>query len=331
MRISRTTLAAIGGGMLGALALAVLAPMALWAVQTYVIPGTPTPRAEIVTNIPNRDEALRSCFSGTSAPTSPTPLAGQCWWNTSTAKVRWYTGSVWDDRSPFPAAVAYEDEANVFTDDQTISKASAILGFYETDQGVDLKRMNIRLDGGLLQFQNANDAGSPGTTPMYLTRSGDMALLGTMTSGTVPGARLAPTTACVSGYTAVGEWCYKTTGEFNTIRSATADESSYTTTALTAGFKAVLVRSEAHLLQNATTDDNSVRACAIPGDSAVAYCGPTLVRAVAIANLAEEEDFDSVTEVVRLDSSAQIKTWCEATIVSVTNLSCNWYIEGYLP
>jgi hypothetical protein len=47
------------------------------------------------TTLPNNDEALRSCFSGASAPSSPLP--GQLWFDTST-KALWQrdsTGTLW--------------------------------------------------------------------------------------------------------------------------------------------------------------------------------------------------------------------------------------------
>lgn len=71
--------------MIGGFIVAFFSPLIGVAVQTYVLPdgATTTQRAEMLTNAPNRDEAMRSSFSGTAAPISPTPVAGQLWFDTS--------------------------------------------------------------------------------------------------------------------------------------------------------------------------------------------------------------------------------------------------------
>ena len=56
----------------------VVVPVALWAAQTYVIStGSTEHSTEHLTNLLNRDAALRSNFSGASAPSSP--VGGQFW------------------------------------------------------------------------------------------------------------------------------------------------------------------------------------------------------------------------------------------------------------
>jgi len=76
--------------------LAIMMPVGIWAVQTYVldVSGTEHSTAHL-TNIGNRDEALRTSFSGTSAPSSPTPLEGQPWWHTTNDVPQWYDGAAW--------------------------------------------------------------------------------------------------------------------------------------------------------------------------------------------------------------------------------------------
>lgn len=84
---------------IGGIVVAILLPFIAVAVQTYVIPtGTTGQRTEMLTNAPNRDEALRSSFSGAAAPTSPTPLAGQMWMDTTNDRltVRNAAGTDWN-------------------------------------------------------------------------------------------------------------------------------------------------------------------------------------------------------------------------------------------
>lgn len=50
----------------------------------------------------NRDEALRTCFSGTTAPSDPAPVAGQLWLDTSTNLLKQYRGGVWRILEGYP-------------------------------------------------------------------------------------------------------------------------------------------------------------------------------------------------------------------------------------
>jgi hypothetical protein len=102
---------------IGGLVVALIMPVILLAVQTYVIPSTSTGRqTEILTNAPNRDEALRSSFSGSSAPTSPSPLAGQLWMDTTNdqLKFRNAAASAW-------IQIPRLDQANTWTAGQKIA------------------------------------------------------------------------------------------------------------------------------------------------------------------------------------------------------------------
>lgn len=70
--------------MIGGIVAALLFPILGAAVQTYVLPtGSTGQRTEMLTNAPNRDEANRSSFSGTTAPSSPSVVAGQHWMDTT--------------------------------------------------------------------------------------------------------------------------------------------------------------------------------------------------------------------------------------------------------
>lgn len=83
------------GGLIGSLIMAV---MLAWAAQTYVLPtGTTEHQTEHLTNIPNRDEALRSTFSAPTAPTSPTSVEGQQWYQTDIDIPHVYNGTSWLD------------------------------------------------------------------------------------------------------------------------------------------------------------------------------------------------------------------------------------------
>lgn len=48
-----------------------------------------------LSDLANALDAFRTNFSGATAPSSPTPLTGQTWWDTTAAIVRIYDGSTW--------------------------------------------------------------------------------------------------------------------------------------------------------------------------------------------------------------------------------------------
>ncbi len=78
--------------------LAIMMPVTMWAVQTYVLPTTSSEhKTEHLTDNYNRNEALRSCFSGTAAPTSPTPVNGQCWYDSTNHVYKRYINGSWKD------------------------------------------------------------------------------------------------------------------------------------------------------------------------------------------------------------------------------------------
>lgn len=64
--------------------------------QQFVTPDQDTELVTDAANIANSLEALRSRFSGTSAPSDPSPVAGQQYQNTSSKLVYGYNGSSWN-------------------------------------------------------------------------------------------------------------------------------------------------------------------------------------------------------------------------------------------
>lgn len=66
----------------------------------------------------------------------------------------------------------------------TINSAEPILYFYESDQGSNLKRWRFDVGGGLFNLQTLDDAGSSVlATPIIVSRSGAMTMLGGLTAG----------------------------------------------------------------------------------------------------------------------------------------------------
>ena len=64
--------------------------------QTFhVTVGTDDHKGVHSTDQPDNDAALRSCFSGTSAPSTPTPIAGQLWYDTTNKVLKQYDGAIW--------------------------------------------------------------------------------------------------------------------------------------------------------------------------------------------------------------------------------------------
>lgn len=310
MKISKTTWAAIGGGMLGALVLAALAPVAIWAVQTYVIPGTPTPREEIVTNIPNRDEALRSCFSGTAAPTSPAPVAGQCWYNTTTNEFRWYNGTAWvalpnNSVAQLPALGTAPSPA----------RQTAIV-----DSEITSITTRSKLPMELVYHDEPNNFG--GAVQTFSATVANL-FTGTLASNHTAG------NACASGYTRVGLWCYDTDGDLALIRSAAADEGANTSTVINASAKAVMVKVAASATNDATANAATVTACTYPGDSGVISCPGSYASVAVFADLANEASNGEAMYVIRTDSTGAILTRCKAG-TGLASLGCSWRTVAYL-
>jgi len=69
--------------------------------QSYVLPvGSNSVSTNLLTNAYNSLEALRSSFSGATAPTNPSPVAGQLYWDTVNSKLKIYDGFDWDSSIP---------------------------------------------------------------------------------------------------------------------------------------------------------------------------------------------------------------------------------------
>lgn len=79
--------------------------------QTFQLPGNSTSaNAAIASMLPAALEALRSCFSGSAAPTSPAPVPGQLWADTSSGwlKVRNTADSAWVPVAPLSAGAVLQ-------------------------------------------------------------------------------------------------------------------------------------------------------------------------------------------------------------------------------
>lgn len=280
---------------IGGLVVAILLPVLSVAVQTYVLPNGATTgdRTELLTNLPNRTEALRSSFSGASAPTSPTPVAGQLWMDTTNdiLSVRNAAGSAWVKllRSGSVVSADITDGTIVSADISDGTVASADIA-----------------DGTIV---NADISSSAAITMN----------------------KLAAASSCSAGFTEIRGWCMDTDGDLTLIRSATANEGSYTTSTVNASAKVALIKTMAIINQDGTGEAAEVDNCVIPGDSGVTGCASLgLIHAAATARLANEYAADGTTVAVRTDSSGQIKTRCVVSGVLLA-AQCNWYIAGYLP
>jgi len=97
----------------------------------------------------------------------------------------WATSTTLGDTTDVPFLSAAN---NTFTGAQTISSADPLLYFYETDQGVDLKRWRIAVGGAVWNLQTLNDAGSVVlATVLSITRPGNAALVGGLTAYSLTG------------------------------------------------------------------------------------------------------------------------------------------------
>ncbi len=307
---------AMGYGIVGAVLVAIAGPLFVWAAQTYVLPTTSTgQKTELLTNAPNRDEALRSHFAGLSPPTSPAPTEGQGWWDSQANQMYFYTGTQWN-----PVATWYS--ANLFSLPQRITTAAD--PYWEV---MDSTNSVIN------RLQSTDTEGRVGTSsnhPMCVQTNANCRVTIDASGNAIFTAGLSTTKSCVSGYTRLGLLCMKTDGTYTLIRGVFgANDSSYVTTALTAGFKAAYVLAEAEGAQNSSAETASVQACVLPGDSATTFCTTSVSRAVVTVNLANEESWDSASYLIRLDSAAQLKTRCSVPTGSLAS-ACNWYLMGYL-
>ena len=65
--------------------------------QIYNLPdGSTSVATNLLTTVSNDLETLRSSFSGPNAPTNPTPVAGQLWFDTTINVLKRYNGSTWE-------------------------------------------------------------------------------------------------------------------------------------------------------------------------------------------------------------------------------------------
>lgn len=95
--------------------------------QTYYStePAWTTAARTAFTRTAGNFEALRSMFSGTSAPTSPAAVAGQLWYDTTNTRIMLYDGSAW---RAITGSTVYTDSHVITTSDCTViaNKATAI-------------------------------------------------------------------------------------------------------------------------------------------------------------------------------------------------------------
>lgn len=82
---------------------------------------------ELYAILRNHQEAIRSCFSGTSSPSSP--ATGQLWFDTANEILKAYNGSAWVDFSTLTAGY--------------LNRAWAARSFSGTDQSIDVDGVNL--------------------------------------------------------------------------------------------------------------------------------------------------------------------------------------------
>lgn len=64
--------------------------------QTFAVPiNTSSSIAQAISDGSTALATLRSGFSGATAPTDPTPVAGQTWWDTATGRFMIFNGTLW--------------------------------------------------------------------------------------------------------------------------------------------------------------------------------------------------------------------------------------------
>lgn len=143
------------------------------------------------------------------------------------------------------------------------------------------------------------------------------------------GSAFTASTACTAGYTRVGSWCYDTDGSLATVRSIGADESAYTTTVVNAAYKAIILHTYTQVINDASAGTVSALACAIPGDSAQTTCNGLMGVNISAVTTANDTAASFAEATVRLDSSGQVKTFCEVT-GTISSASCVWYLFAYL-
>jgi hypothetical protein len=114
-----------------------------------------------------------------------------------------------------PPTVAYTNVANVFTQNQTVSKSVPRWNIIDTDQAVDVRKFSIASNAGILYIQGVNDAEAVISGQMRMTRAGNLMVDGTITerSRVVPMGEWTnvPLSTYLSGFT--GDYRYAYVGK----------------------------------------------------------------------------------------------------------------------
>lgn len=153
----------------GADALAVDAVAATGSLRTL---GTGAQQAASGTDSRFTDARTPAAHHATHEPGGSDPLA--------IVPASILTGTV--AKANLPASIAYEDEANVFTQNQRISKATPDIQLNDTVQPADARLMRIHNTGGSLVIDAANDAGSSFNNVLTVNRSGNVLAGGNLTA-----------------------------------------------------------------------------------------------------------------------------------------------------
>ncbi len=311
-----------------------------WAAQSYVLPtGSTEHQTEHLTNLPNRDEALRSCFSGTAAPTSPTPVDGQCWYDeTNDIYYRRINGS-WvpiatllaNTYTGTPQAISNATNPTFQATDST-NTVSAVLRAFDTEGRVGTSTNHpacVETNGTCrATWDTSGNLTNTGTiTGSALTASSGGDLTGT------GGADHTASTACASGYTRVGLWCHYTASSPSQLRgTATDDFTNVVNVTVATSAKVAIVGVHASA-QDAGSTTTTVLACAGDPD---AFTGCQYNSAEMVSSGASAKGLgtgayamDSTTMIVTTNSSGQIATQCQIAS-GIDEGQCFWNAIAYL-
>lgn len=314
------------GGIVGSLAMYVFIA---WASQTYVLPTSGTDHGtEHLTNIPNRDEALRSLFSAATAPTSPTPVEGQPWYETDTDLLHiYYNGASWYD-------VVFAQLANTFTGNPQIISNAANPTLRVTDT-------TNTVSGDLVSTDTQAQVGTSSNHPACVMTNGNCrSTWDTSGNQTTAGGELrttngddhTATAACTAATTRVGLWCYANSGTNWTLRNTSTDDAAPVNVNTVTGAKAVMIKVDVSA-QDAGSTTTVVSSCA--GDPAT-FTGCS-VNAAEITRMGASAKglgtaayaMGSVMLVMRTNASGQIATECQIDI-GIDEGQCFWSLVAYL-